>query len=174
MELLLGCGGKREKYLHLPDKPEWTELITLDINADHKPDYVHDLNDTWLDFEDNQFDEIHAYEVLEHVGRQGDWQFFFKQWTEFYRILKPGGMFFGTSPHWESVWAWGDPGHTRIVSGANLTYLNQQNYVDQVGKTPMTDYRWMYKADLVLRHNIVKGDTYEYVLEAIKPSRIKP
>ncbi len=173
MELLLGCGSSRDKRLVYNGKSEWLELITLDINSDHSPDIVHDLRVMPLPFEDNSFDEIHAYEVLEHVGQQGDCKFFFDQWSDFWRMLKPGGIFCGTSPHWSSPWAWGDPGHTRIISQECFVFLSQLQY-DQVGKTPMTDYRFCYKADFDLLHYVVDGGlTGQFVLRANKPSRIK-
>jgi hypothetical protein len=63
-ELLIGCGSRRAKDVWVADKKEWTDLRTLDINPDHKPDVVHDLQDIPLPFPDETFDEIHAYEVL--------------------------------------------------------------------------------------------------------------
>lgn len=174
MELLLGCGESRIKKLARPGHHEWSGLVTLDITDRHKPDVVHDIASVPLPFDDNTFDEIHAYEVMEHVGQQGDWRFFFEQWSDLWRILKPDGVFHGTSPHWSSPWAWGDPGHTRIISAECLTYLSQAEYESQVGKTPMTDYRFCYLADFDVFHaEVLDNGTFCYGLRAIKPSRIK-
>jgi hypothetical protein len=72
---------------------------------------------------------------------------FFEEWSEWYRMLKPDGVLCGISPRWDSAWAWGDPGHTRIVGPECMTYLNQEEYTNQVGKSPMTDYRFVWKGD---------------------------
>ncbi len=173
MELLLGCGSNRTKKLVYAGRAEWSSLVTLDMCYDHGPDVVHDLNLPRLPFPNNEFDEIHAYEVLEHVGKQGDWRFFFDQWSDFWRILKPGGVVVGTSPHYTSPWAWGDPGHTRVITQESFVFLGQPSY-EQVGISPMTDYRFCYEADFDLVH-AVKNDALqlEFVLQAVKPSRIK-
>jgi Methyltransferase domain len=171
MELLIGCGSQRNKLLNNPDRPDWTELVTLDINERHKPDVVHDLNQMPWPFADGIFDEVHGYEVMEHLGKQGDYRSFFDNWSEIWRILKPDGVFVGSSPDEKSTWLWGDPGHTRVISPASLTFLSQEQYDIQVGNTPMTDYRFCYKADFEPAFFDVKGDTFVYVMRAIKPSR---
>lgn len=174
-ELLIGCGSRRQKNIALSENQrEFHEgLVTLDINPDHKPDVVWDLNVLPYPFPDNEFDEIHAYEVMEHVGRQGDWKFFFAQWDEFYRILKPDGQFYGTSPLWNSPWAWGDPGHTRLIQGESLVFLDREQYHIQVGKTPMTDYRFTYAGDFrpLAVQPFEGGQSLAYVLQAVKPAR---
>lgn len=153
-------------------RAEWSALTTLDINDDVGADVIHDIAKLPLPFPDNAFDEVHAYEVMEHVGQQGDWRFFFAQWSDLWRILKPGGLFVGTSPAPDSQWAWGDPGHTRIVGPECMTFLSQRAYTDQVGVTPMTDYRFVYRADFEPRLLQKQGTQFIYILEAIKPSRI--
>ena len=80
-ELLIGCGSSHRKNLTFDGTYEWSNLTTLDYNSDHNPDIVHDLCKFPLPFEDNVFDEIHAYEVLEHTGQQGDYKFFFEQFS---------------------------------------------------------------------------------------------
>lgn len=168
-ELLLGCGTDRTKKLAYRGRSGWTSLTTLDCNAGTSPDVIWDMETVPLPFDDNSFDEIHAYDVLEHCGQQGDWRFFFLQWFDFWRILKPGGLFLGISPHPSSPWAWGDPGHTRVIAPESFIFLSQPNY----GRPPMTDYRSLYKADFDLIHS----ETYDnlqhgFVLEAVKPSRV--
>jgi SAM-dependent methyltransferase len=169
-ELLLGAGTRQDKRITWPEVPStWTNLTTLDIMPSNKPDVLHDLDVLPYPFADNEFDEIHAYEILEHCGKQGDWRFFFAQFAEFYRILKPGGYFAGSSPMWDQVWAWGDPGHTRIISAASLMFLDQQFYADQVGKTACSDYRDFYKADFkVLSINENAGVQFYFVLQSHK------
>jgi hypothetical protein len=169
-ELLIGCGSSRVKKLAPRDK-EWSGLVTLDINPAHKPDVVHDLEEMPLPFEENAFSEIHAYEVLEHTGRQGDWRFFFRQWSEFWRLLEPDGLFCGSVPLPTSKWAWGDPSHTRLITAEQFVFLDQTNYA-QVGKTAMSDFRFVYQADFALEGTIERGESLYFVLRAVKPSRI--
>ena len=170
-ELLIGCGSAQDKRLALRGEGEgWTNLTTLDHNGDHNPDHIWDLENLPLPFGDDEFDEIHAYEVLEHTGRQGDWRFFFAQWSEFWRILRPGGRFYATVPAPTSPWAWGDPSHTRVVPAESLIFLSQAEYERQVGKTPMSDFRFVYKADFEIVKSRTDPNTHAFILRAIKPS----
>lgn len=173
--LLLGAGHQRAKTLQSPQTPEKSfasgELVTLDMDHAVNPDVVHNLDVLPYPFADNEFDEIHAYEVMEHCGRQGDWKFFFAQFEEIYRILKPGGIFCATVPAWDSLWAWGDPGHTRVINDGSLIFLNQPEYAKQMGRTSMTDYRSYFRADFNITAAGTERDTFAFVLEAVKPSR---
>lgn len=168
MELLIGCGLSRDKRIYMPGSESWKSIVTLDINPDHKPDVLWDLMDLPLPFNESTFDEIHAYEVLEHTGGQGDYKFFFAQFSEFHRILKPGGKFLATVPTHASPWAWGDPSHTRIFCKEWLTFLRQKSYEEQVGKTSLSDFRYIYKADFEILLAEEQGDTLFFIIEARK------
>lgn len=169
-ELLIGCGSRREKLIW-NDRREWSCLTTLDINAAHKPDVEWDLERLPLPFDPDTFDEIHAYEVLEHVGRQGDFRFFFAQFEEFWRILTPGGLLCATSPSRQSAWLWGDPGHTRVIQPESLVFLSRAEYARQIGVTPMTDYRFCYGGDFDIVHSVDDGQSFRFALRAAKPAR---
>ncbi len=176
MVLLLGCGNDRTRKVRIGfDEVEGFEpstLITLDINPACKPDFLHDLTKLPYPFPDNYFGEIHAYEVLEHTGQQGDWRFFFAQFSELWRILQPAGRLFITVPTPASIWAWGDPGHSRLIPKEAMVFLSQAEYKQQVGKTAMTDYRNVYQADFDTLNNDAHGDTQLLILQAVKPARI--
>lgn len=144
---------------------EYEDPTTLDVDASLSPDVVWDLNNTDLPFGDNTFDEVHGYDVLEHSGRQGDWRFFFAQFEDFWRVLKPDGRFMGICPQPSSPWAWGDPGHTRVIPPQSLSFLSQSAY----GTPPMTDYRAWYKGDFVIEHMSEPTEhQHAFVLRAVK------
>jgi len=174
-ELLIGCGNKREKIISGPGiPPDWTDLTTLDNDPACEPAFLHNLEHLPYPFRSDYFDEIHAYHVLEHTGRQGDFKFFFDQWAEFWRILKPGGYFCGSVPALKSDWAWGDPGHKRVLPQSIFTFLDQNEYTKQVGVTALADYRRFYRADFepVAYDATNDPEQFLFILRAVKPSRI--
>lgn len=193
-ELLIGCGHKRDKridpqYLKpLGLNHSWRGIVeTLDMFVECRPDYVCNLqrvpwralrtaNDESCQSEtalpDDTYDEVHAYEVLEHLGRQGDYRAFFAHFSEVWRILKAGGYLCATVPSRYCAWLWGDPGHTRAILPETLVFLTQPNYDAQQGHTSMSDYRRDYRADFDLVLTLDDHQTHTFVLRAVKPSRV--
>ena len=167
--LLLGAGSNKEKKLAPDGLFEWSgEVITLDNNIAHGPDMMHDLNEPVMPFGDDTFDEIHAYDVLEHLGALGDYEFFFNEFEEYHRILKPGGLFCAIVPPITSPWLFGDPSHTRVICAETLTVLSQKCYEEQVGITAMSDFRSIYHADFETIALKQEENRLSFVLRAIK------
>lgn len=191
-QLLIGCGHRRDRLIDpLKAKAaihvnEWYgsagtnrwpgALTTLDNNPNCRPDVVFDLLLTdyeWdhFPFDADSFSEIHGYEVLEHIGSQGDAELLFQQFSEFWRLLEPGGFLCATVPWWQGPWAWGDPSHRRVIQPETLTFLHQPAYAE-LGKTARSDFRSIYRADfdIVWACNL-QNETFGFVLQAVKPSR---
>jgi SAM-dependent methyltransferase len=158
--------------------------MTLDHNADVNPDIVWDLNETpWAPetvagdalLADSSFDEIHAYEVLEHLGQQGDAASFFAHFSEIWRLLKPNGYLCATVPSRHSPWLWGDPSHRRAILRESLVFLDQSEYTRQCdqGATPMSDFRNIYRGDFTLCYANDDEEKFSFVLQAVKPARIE-
>lgn len=194
-ELLLGAGYRHRKliepYFFAPelDAPddgarEWRgELQTLDNNPLCHPDILWDLNvipwsrlgnEGAYPLASDSYDEIHAYEVLEHLGQQGNFRAFFAMFEEIWRLLKPGGFLCATCPSRRDQWLWGDPGHTRVILPCSLMFLNQPQYLEQQGATAMSDYRHVYVADFDILTSHDNGARHMFVLRAVKPSRWVP
>lgn len=72
-------------------------FINLDNTKNKGVNVVHDLNKTPYPFKNEEFDEIYASHVLEHLD--GDW---FKIIKELNRILKKGGILIVKVPHFSS------------------------------------------------------------------------
>lgn len=85
-KLNLGCGEEIKKG-----------YINLDFIKGRGIDIVYDLNKTPYPFKNEEFDEIYASHVLEHLD--GDW---FSIIKELYRILKRGGRLIIKVPHFSS------------------------------------------------------------------------
>lgn len=84
---------------------------------------VHDLNKFPYPFKNNEFDEIIASHVLEHLDDIP------KVMEELYRILKPNGILKVRVPHFSFVGAFNDPMHKHFFT------LNSFDYWDK--KTPI-------------------------------------
>lgn len=142
--LLIGCGhDKGRRIRSSADAPEDFsdgELVTLDLDIGTNPNVVHDLEKLPYPFPNDEFDEIHAYEVLEHCGTQGDAKFFFGQFYEFWRMLKPNGYMCLSVPIWDSEVQWAVPDHKRCLPPAAFGFLDQ-DYYKNVGKPGYGDYR---------------------------------
>jgi SAM-dependent methyltransferase len=151
----------------------WLGLTTCDNNRAVEPDVVLNLETSDWPWEADTFDEVHAYEVLEHLGRQGDVERFFYTFEDIYRVLKPGGYLAATVPSRFSPYLWGDPGHTRAILPESLHFLRQTNYgqCDGAHPTPMSDYRSIWKGDF----DVVRSDDdhrlHRFILQAVKPAR---
>lgn len=195
-ELLLGCGhDRRKRYVAVPHHPRgWRDPkgpVTLDINRAVKSDLWCDLSapPPWYAISRGDpegrphpliadfWDEIHAYQVLEHLGRQGDAIAFFAHFSELWRILKPGGYFVGEVPSRFSGYLWGDPGHTRAIVPESLSFLDQEQYALQIDgpletRSTMSEYRNLYTADFKVVDAHDSHMHFAFVLQAVKPSRV--
>lgn len=170
--LIIGAGSSRKLVpFDLPLKDEPAIITTLDHEPRHKPDVVWDLDKKPWPFADASYDEIHAYEVLEHLGTQGDAQAFFADFWEIYRILKPGGHLAGSCPRWDSLWAFGDPSHRRVINRGSFTFLDATEYAKQVGRTAMSDFRSIWHGDFELIGSEDVGDQMYFLLKVHKPAR---
>lgn len=150
--LLIGCGGARDKRIRFdaseelgqgsPEK-DFSEgkLLTLDIDPDAGADIVHDLDVLPYPLPVNFFDEIHAYEVLEHCGTQGDAKFFFGQFMEFWRALKPGGYMMISVPMWNDAIAFAVPDHRRILPEGAFGFLSASYEEDFAGRPGVGSYK---------------------------------
>lgn len=150
--LLLGSGKNPIRNIRYNEQEENfsdnDSIISIDMDPSSSPDFLMDLNKVLpnkkLPFEDNSFDEIHAYNILEHLGVQGDWKGYFKEFTEYHRILKNNGQFFILVPVGQDALA--DPGHSRFFHKNHFGFLNQKFYDTNIEKsTCATDYRWFWK-----------------------------
>lgn len=137
--LMLGKGSRPAfRKFETPDSTE-TEWVTLDIRVSAKPDVLYDLNDIEkgypLPFQDNWFDEIHAYSVINLYGQMGDYRGWFLGWNELWRILKPNGFIVAGVPSPNGKWAFGDPATKRVIGPTSLLSLTKEFYEKEPGAT---------------------------------------
>lgn len=104
----LGCGAKR-----LPG------FLNVDRVEAVRPDLVHDLNVHPYPMADSSFDEICAYDVIEHVNDVLDFM------GEIWRIGRPGATVRITTPHFSCANAFTDPTHQRQMGYGSLDYFSQ-------------------------------------------------
>lgn len=151
--LLLGTtpdrtNKKRVKFELSPSSHFEGEVFTLDIQGENSDTHcVFDLENLHamdnLPYDNEMFDEIHAYEIIEHYGMQGDYRGFFREFAEYWRILRPGGLMMISCPMWDSPWSIGDPGHCRMFAKQSFSWLVEEHYeqIDDGSGSSCTDYR---------------------------------
>jgi SAM-dependent methyltransferase len=107
----LGSGGR-----HFPG------YVSLDRDPATKPDVCHDI-ETRLPFGDNEFDEVRAFHILEHVHTEKKTFVMYEVW----RVLKPGGVVEIEMPAFPFVQAVMDPTHYSLWARESFYYFEDGN-----------------------------------------------
>jgi SAM-dependent methyltransferase len=89
----------------------------VDVTAAGKPDVVHDLNVRPWPFETSSFDEVHAYDVIEHLDD------LLKTIEEIHRVSRAGGVVHVVVPHFSSDGAFTDPTHRHYFGARTFEYM---------------------------------------------------
>ena len=150
MKLNLGCGQNRlEGY------------VNADREAAVKPDVVMDLESFPWPFEDGSVDEVVAFHVLEHVGR--DPQVFIRIMQELYRVCRGGAQLFIAVPHPRHDNFFDDPTHVRAITPMTISLFSRRNCAEwkRLGgaNTPLALYAGV---DFELRDvKVIVADAYK-------------
>ena len=104
--LNLGCGRKRR-----------AGAVNVDCTSRTSPDVVHDLDVRPWPFPDNEFAEVFAFDVLEHL------QDIVATMEELHRVSRGGARVEITVPHFSSANAFTDPTHRHFFSRFSFDYF---------------------------------------------------
>jgi hypothetical protein len=127
------------KYESLPELPQPTELtgcevlnlgcgrkhvsgaLNLDLSPDTNPDCVYDLNVLPWPFPDDHFNEVLAYDLIEHLGDT------IRTLEEIHRICRNGAVVRITLPHFSCANAYTDPTHRHYFGRFSFDYFTGEN-----------------------------------------------
>lgn len=127
----LACGQNKTK-----------EFFGVDIAKAPGVDLVYDLERFPWPFPDNSVDEAFCNHYIEHTKD------IIKFMDEVYRILRPGASITIRAPYYNSMRAWQDPTHTRVISEATFLYYNKEwrviNKMDHYPIKSDFDYTFSY------------------------------
>jgi SAM-dependent methyltransferase len=104
--LELGCGNVKR-----------VNSVCVDYYNVNNADVVWDLNKFPWPFKDNEFDEIQAHHVIEHLVD------FLSVMKEIWRISKKGAKVIIRVPHCSSMGAWTNPTHKQAFGIGSFNYL---------------------------------------------------
>jgi SAM-dependent methyltransferase len=108
--LNLGCGLKKVEG-----------ALNVDLCPDVAPDLVHDLNLIPWPFNDSQFSEVLAYDVLEHCDDV------IAALDEIHRICRNGSVVRITVPHFSCANAFTDPTHRHYFGWSSFHYVTGEH-----------------------------------------------
>ena len=104
--LHLGCGQSKKQG-----------SIGIDILKNSQADIIHDLNKFPYPFRSNQFDEIFAENILEHLDNIP------KVMEEIHRICKNEAKIFISTSHFTSIDSFTDPTHKHFFTSRTFDYF---------------------------------------------------
>lgn len=107
--LEIGCGIHRSGET----------TVAIDKIRTPQVDIVRDVAKRGIPFADNTFDQVRAYDVIEHIESYEDLIFLF---NEIWRVLKPEGLFHFTTPN-GVINSFAHMTHVRAFSAGSFEYL---------------------------------------------------
>jgi SAM-dependent methyltransferase len=131
LRLDLACGQNKTK-----------DYFGVDTAKVKGVDLVYDLEKFPWPFADNSVIDAVCNHYIEHTKD------LIKFMDEVYRILKPGCKITISAPYYNSIRAWQDPTHTRVISEATFLYFNKgwrvQNKLDHYPIKSDFDFSYGY------------------------------
>jgi len=109
--------SKNSKVLQLGPGLEDKVGVTIDCNSELNPDILHDLNITPWPIENESFDLILLFSVIEHMVDP------LETLVECHRILNHGGRIVILTPHYSDSASFVDPTHKVHFSMRSFDYL---------------------------------------------------
>ena len=109
-------------------KEEDESLISVDIVDLPSVNVVQDLNEDKWKFNDNEFDKIHCYMVLEHLNDT------LHTINEIYRICKNNAIVNISVPHYSHTNAYADPTHKNFFAIDTFSYFTENNDLNYYSK----------------------------------------
>mgnify|MGYP001219041610 CR=1 FL=1 len=123
----LGCGNTPRN----PYKRD--HIYGVDINCpQHDKEHFREANlfSEKIPFESNYFDSVSAYDFIEHIPRvinaktDNSVRFgFIEVMYEIWRVLKPGGIFFASTPCYPNPEVFVDPTHVNFITDKTHNYF---------------------------------------------------
>jgi ubiquinone/menaquinone biosynthesis C-methylase UbiE len=95
--------------------------LNIDSDSNCKPDFLVDLENDTLPFNDNSIDSIKAIHILEHIGTG-----YFHLMKELYRISNPLTIINITVPHHRHDFFLNDPTHKRPITIDGLKLFSKK------------------------------------------------
>lgn len=155
--------GKVKKILHLGcGFNKKSGAIGVDILKSTKADIIHDLNVFPYPIGSNQFDEVIAENIMEHLDNVPNVM------QEVYRISKNKAKILITNCHFSSVDSFTDPTHRHTFTSRTFDYF--------IPNTDLYKYRYsgikFKKIKVILGPQNLKNPIQNYILKIINKNMI--
>ncbi len=143
MDINIGCGS-----LEIKDK----ECVNVDIRKTEITDVVHDLEVFPWPFNDEEFDNAYALDILEHLCPGFT---FIALIDEIWRIVKPVGQFYIRTNYYQREQAYCDPTHQHYFTLDSFDFWDPATRFGI--KYPYSDKKWkiisrQFDGDEILIH----------------------
>jgi Fe-S-cluster containining protein len=150
LRLDLACGDNRA-----------LGFVGVDMVKTAAADIVWDLNVYPWPWKDGEVEEITCRHFVEHV------EDLMKFMNECYRILKVNGKMNIVTPYYNSVRAWQDPTHVRVISEMTFLYYNKGwREVNHLEHYPITcDFDFQYNFGLVGDWNLRSEEARQFAMQ---------
>lgn len=109
--LNLGCGQSKEEG-----------QFGIDLSPRSNADLKINLNETPWPVEDDRFEEVLCYAILEHLEN------FYGVMEEIWRVAKKDALVHINVPHYTDTAAYTDPTHVNYLTSYSFDYLSGDNY----------------------------------------------
>lgn len=97
--------------------------VAIDKSPDSQAEIIRDFAKRGIPFEDNTFDEVRCYDVIEHIEEYQDLIFTF---NEIHRVLKNDGVFHFTTPNGLEA-GFSHMTHHRVFFAGSFEYLKEDH-----------------------------------------------